>query len=274
MGAKVAIVEIDKQVQIAFSQALQLIKGIDDLNTPKRSVIIKVGVFNPAQGQHTTVPVTQAIIKSFNRAPQILLTESDNYRGTGLERLKIWQELFTNRVRPHNLSEDTENREVTIAGEDIQLSNILFKPNVLVSTHALRRYKEGTVIKNLLGLLPMRKKARFHKIMVPVLLDLYEAVGGIDLAVIDATTTYPGPAFSKGVLTNILIVGRDAVAVEAVGAALVGMKPEKMLVIQEAIKRELGEGNLDNIEIIGSQLAPLQKYVRQLLKDAKLKKRS
>ena len=94
MGAKVAIVEIDKKVQEAFSHALQLINGIDELNTSKRSVIIKVGVFNPTQGQHTTVSVAQAIIKSFDQAPQIFLTESDNYRGTGTERLKIWQELY------------------------------------------------------------------------------------------------------------------------------------------------------------------------------------
>ena len=272
MGAKVAIVEIDKQVQIAFSQALQLIKGIDDLNTPKRSVIIKVGVFNPAQGQHTTVPVTQAIIKSFNRAPQILLTESDNYRGTGTERLKIWQELFTNRVRPHNLSEDTENREVTIAGEDIQLSNILFKPNVVVSTHALRRYKWGTIIKNLLGLPPMKKKARFHKQLAQVLLDLHEAIEGIDLAIIDATSIFSGPGKRKGAPASLIIVGRDAVAVDTVGGALVGMKPEKMEVLQEAQKRGIGETNLDKIDVVGSSLETMQTRIQQGLKALKKSK--
>jgi len=94
-------------------------------------------------------------------------------------------------------------------------------------------------LKNLLGLIPERKKARFHKKLVPVLLDAYERIGGIDLAVIDATRTYSGPNARKGIDTNVLIVGRDAVAVEAVGATLVGLKPEKMPVIHGEISTSL-----------------------------------
>jgi hypothetical protein len=53
---------------------------------------------------------------------------------------------------------------------------------------------------------------------------------------------------------NTLIVGRDAIAVETVGAVLASVKLDKMTVLEEAVKRRLGEGNIDNIQIVGSSL--------------------
>jgi uncharacterized protein (DUF362 family) len=262
--AKVAIVELDGDVQESFNQALKLVGKIDDLNTAERSVVVKVGVFNHKAANHPSVNVVNAIVNSFNKAPQIYLAESDNYKGTGMERLQIWKELFTERVVPFNLSDDLDTREVEIADEKMRFSHILFKPNILVSTHALRRYDKGTILKNLFGLVPDRKKARLHKKLVAVLLDAYEAVGGVDFAVIDATRTYSGAAGKKSINTNLLIVGRDAVAVETVGAILVGLKPEKMPVIQEAVNRGLGEGDIEKIEVLGSSVEKLKERFRKL----------
>jgi uncharacterized protein (DUF362 family) len=158
----------------------------------------------------------------------------------------------------------SNTKEVEIAGEKMGFSHILFKPNVLVSTHALRRYDKGTILKNLFGLVPERKKARLHKKLVSVILDVYEAVGGIDLAVLDATRTYSGPSAKKALNTNLLVVGRDAVAVEAVGATLVGLDPEKMPVIQEAVKRGFGVGDVEKIEILGNSIESIRERFRQL----------
>jgi uncharacterized protein (DUF362 family) len=182
------------------------------------------------------------------------LAESDNYRGPALERLQLWQTLFDERVVPFSLSDDENTKEVMIADETMKFSHILFERNTFVSTHALRRYEKGTILKNLFGLVPDKKKARFHKNLDPVLLDAYEVIGGIDLSVIDATRTYSGPAAKKAINTNLLIVGRDAVAVETIGAFLVGLQPEKMSVIQNAVKRGLGEGDMNKIEVLGTSI--------------------
>jgi uncharacterized protein (DUF362 family) len=274
--SKVAIVKFDVDVQESFERALKLIGNIDDLNTNKRTVVIKVGVFNHKAETHSTVNVVDAIVNSFNHAPQIFLAESDNYRGTGTERLQIWKKLFTKRVVPFNLSDDTDTRTVNIADEKIGFSHILSKPNVFVSTHVLRGYEKGSILKNLLGLIPDAKKARFHKKLETAILDAYEAIGRIDLAVLDGTYTYYGTGAVASALrtkTNTLLVGRDAVAVEAVGAAIVGLKPEKMPLIQEAMKRGLGEGDIRKIEVVGVSFEIIKEKIRQLLKASK-KKRS
>jgi uncharacterized protein (DUF362 family) len=266
LASKVALVKLDKDVAACFERAVKLVGGMDDLNSAKRPVVVKVGVFNHRNGQHTTVGVVGAIAKSLDRAPRIFIAESNNYRGTGSERLQIWKDLFKGKVNALNLSDDTETREVKIADETIGLSHILFKPNVFVSTHALRKSDRGTILKNLLGLIPDKKKVRFHKKLETTLLDAYEAIGRIDLAVLDATYTYPNLTSSEGVKTDALLVGRDAVAVEAVGAALVGLNPEDVPVIREAVKRGLGEGKIDNIKIVGASFEDLKKEFDMLIK--------
>jgi len=49
-----------------------------------------------------------------------------------------------------------------------------------------------------------------------------------------------------------------------IGAILVGLNPKKMPVIQEAIKRDLGEGDVANIEVLGISIKSLEERFRQL----------
>jgi hypothetical protein len=127
-------------------------------------------------------------------------------------------------------------------------------------------------------LVPDRKKARFHKKLEPALLDMYEAVGGIDLAVLDGTylrhgvgsDPHAGPEGDKyRMAANIVLVGRDAVAVETVGFVLAGLKPENLPIIREAVKRGVGVGDINEIEIIGPPLEKLKEEFAAALKALK-----
>ena len=253
MTSKVAVVEFEGNQAEAFKHALSLIGGIDDLNSSARAVALKVGIFHKRSPQHTSSEFVGAILDSFDRASRVFVVESDNYCGRGLDRLQIYKEFFGDRVVPFNLSGDAEARDVRLAGIDMRLSSVLFKPNVLVDTHIMRIMKRGSILKNLFGCVPEAKKAKYHKteVFCPLLADIYEAVGGVDLAVLDGTCLFRS-GYSLSVGVNTLVVGRDAVAVETVGTVLAGLKPEKNPVIQEFVKRGLGEGCLENIEVVGA----------------------
>jgi len=264
--SKVALIKVDEDTQAAVSQALDLVGRFDAARLRGIPVVMKVGVFNH-KGPRTNYPteeVVREIANAFNEAEKVYLVESDNYKGSGTERLQVWKGLFSKQIVPFNLSEDPDRRQVEIAGEKMELSNLLFRPRIFVSTHALRRYEKGTILKNLFGLIPVRKKAIYHKKLVPVILDLFEAIGGVDLAVIDATRTYSGPAARKSKEANVIIAGKDAVAVETVGATLIGPNPRKMPIIQEAARRGLGEGNINNIEILGTPIEDLKDRFQEL----------
>ena len=273
MGSKVAILRFTGKDDLSIDRILEMTGGINDLNTTKRPVVVKVGVFTTKRPHHSSVDVVRSIINVFDKAPKVFLAESDNYQGTGSERLQIWKELFANNVIPFNLSEDAETKQFRIGGENLRLSHILFKPNVFVSTHVLRTFDRGSILKNLFGLVPDRKKSRFHKKLPTVLADLYEVIGGIDLAVMDGTNlwhAWTGPTTRM----NTILVGRDAVAVETVGATLAGLNLEKMPVIQEFAKRGLGETNMENIEILGVNFDELKKECETATKARKKNKRA
>ncbi|TET64810.1 DUF362 domain-containing protein [Candidatus Bathyarchaeota archaeon] len=270
LTSKVSIVKFDENEAESLKEALSLIGGIDNLNTSERTVVVKVGVFSHKADNHTSFNFVKAIVDSFNKAPKIFLAESDNYRGTGLERLQIWKELFNERTAPFNLSDETNTGDVTLADQEMKLSSILFKPNVLVDTHILRTFERGSILKNLFGCIPTRKKAKFHKILSQLLADIYEAVGGVDLAVMDGTYLWRG-AGDVRVRMNTLLVGRDAVAVETVGATLAGLRPERIPVIQEFVKRGLGEGNIENIEIVGAPFESIKAEFKSGVNDLKRK---
>ncbi|MFX0185588.1 MAG: DUF362 domain-containing protein [Candidatus Hodarchaeota archaeon] len=256
MTLTVAVVDND-----SLNQAIDSIGGINNLNSPEKKVVIKVGIYNPETGICTTVNTLNSIINSFDKPKSIRVAESDSGAGPGLKRLEIWKDCYNKRVIPFNLSDDEDTKEVEVAGEVVPLSHILFKPNVFISTHVPRRYEGtgdedlmnlGSIIKNLLGLIPDKKKYRFHKQLPIALLDMYEAIGGIDLAVLDATRAFLGwKKERKTVSPKKLIVGKDAFAVEAVGAHLVGFNPAEMPILHEARNRGLGEIDIDKINIIG-----------------------
>lgn len=264
--SKVALIEVDDDAQAAVSRAVDLVGRFDEALIREIPIVVKVGVFNhkARRANYPTVEVVGGITSTFKEAEKIYLVESDNYKGSGYERLQLWKELFSQQIVPFNLSEDEDTRQVEIAGEKMELSNLLFRPRIFVSTHALRKYEKGTILKNLFGLIPTRRKAVYHKKLVLVILDLFKAIGGVDLAVIDATRTYSGPSARRSKETKVIIAGKDAVAVETVGATLIGPNPEKMPIIQEAAKRGLGEGNIDNIEILGTPIEDLKYRFQEL----------
>lgn len=265
--SRVVVARLDKDVERCLDGALKLIH-IDDLNTKDRSVVVKVGVFSRKTGLYTTVNVIDALVGAFDRAPKIYLVESDSYGGPAAKRLGIWEEVFGEGVIPFSLSTDKNTREVKVVGEKVAFSHIVFKPNVFVSTHVPRRYQDagdddflnvGSILKNLLGLIPDRKKYRFHERLPAALLDMYEAIGGIDLAVLDGTYTHLGVKRKRNrIQTNVLVIGRDAISVEAVGAYLVGRDPLDMPLVKEAMSRGLGQGDMDKIEILGSPVEDLR----------------
>jgi uncharacterized protein (DUF362 family) len=265
LNATVAAVDLREHKQDSVKYACNLIGGIDDIDVSDREVIIKVGVFYHESGWHSTVETVDSIIKAFTRAPKKYLVETDNYQGTGTDRLKVWESIFSDTVIPVNLSDENETSPVKVPNPIrevvIDLAELVLKPRVFVNTHVMRTYEKGSILKNLFGLLPTRKKVQYHKneIFFNLLTTLYEAIGGVDLSILDATYF---SKFSKGkgarTRTDILFVGRDSVAVETVGFHLAGIRPQKNQVIQSFVERGLGIGDLDRIEVVGVPIDKLE----------------
>jgi len=155
--------------------------GIDDLNVKDVDVTIKIGIYDPRALNHPTLETAKAVVGAFDRVHRIFLAESNNSVGGALERLQTLRETFTERVLPFNLSEDENVRDVKVINEKINLSHILYEPYVRVSFHAFRGLRGpgetlyGSMLKNLLGVIPDIKKERFHNKLSVALVDIMEA---------------------------------------------------------------------------------------------------
>lgn len=258
MVSRVALVKTDKGLSKAYRHALNLIGDIDDLNVEDRDVTIKVGIFDPRNLNYPTIQAVRAVVNAFTRSKNIFLVESDSSQGKALDRLQVWEEVFSDRIVPFDLTRDPHVCEGVVCGERIQFSHVLFKPNIFVSLHVPRKGSAGSIFKNLLGLIPDTRKDRFHDRLGVALVDIAEAVGWIDLAVIDSTYVYSGEwKVGEPLLRerkDLLVVGRDPVAVETVGSILAGINPLSIPSIIVAKDRKLGEVNISKIEVLGESL--------------------
>jgi uncharacterized protein (DUF362 family) len=162
---------------------------------------------------------------------------------------------------PFDLSSDSNTKEVHVCGESLAFSHVLFKPNPFVSLHVLRRGTAGCIFKNLLGLVPDIEKERFHGKLGEALIDMAQAIGGIDLAVIDGTYCYGSQWVDGEPLArerrDLLIIGRDPVAVETIGCVLARQDPLSVPQIIIAKERNLGETDPNRIEILGESIKDL-----------------
>lgn len=257
MVSRVAVVKTTESVSDAFRVALSLIGGVEDLNIDDRDVTVKVGIYDQRNLNYPTIQVVEAVAKIFTQPQRIWIVESDNHNGKAIERLQVWQTIFSDRVIPFSLSNDKVTKEVHVCDEKVKFSHILFKPNIFVSLHVLRKSTAGCIFKNLLGLIPDTRKQRFHNKLGPALIDIAEAVG-IDLAIIDGTYLY-GSEWKQGEplsreKKNLLIVGKDPVAVEIIGSVIAGEDPMSIPSLIVAKERKLGETNIDRIEVLGEKI--------------------
>ncbi|TFF97203.1 MAG: DUF362 domain-containing protein [Promethearchaeota archaeon] len=129
-----------------------------------------------------------------------------------------------------------------------------------LKTHSMAVVTLG--IKNQWGLPQHSDRGKDHNYNLhSKLVDVYEYIKP-DMTLIDGTEGtihghYPPTAFEDELVIdfNILIGGRDTVSVDTVAARVFGFSIDEVPHLRIANKRGLGEGNLDNIDVIGKDLS-------------------
>jgi uncharacterized protein (DUF362 family) len=142
--------------------------------------------------------------------------------------------------------------------KELELNKLLTENGYFVSvavpkTHSLT-FVTGA-IKNMFGLLPRKTKMFYHPRdgsvdINHVILDLVSIIKP-DLCIVDAIVGLEGVYHGRPRRINALIVGRNAVSVDATMARVMGFEPESIRYLVEAEK--LGLGTL-NPEIVGEKL--------------------
>ncbi|MGE5576566.1 MAG: DUF362 domain-containing protein [Syntrophothermus sp.] len=129
-----------------------------------------------------------------------------------------------------------------------------------LKTHGLTLYTGA--MKNLFGCVSGLNKSQMHlrfqqrDDFAGMLVDLYSFVKPV-LSIVDGVVGMEGEGPRNGRPRPIgaILAGADAVAVDAVGAAIIGLDPLAVPTTRIAHTRGVGQGNLERVDILGEPLA-------------------
>ncbi|MBW1698136.1 MAG: DUF362 domain-containing protein [Deltaproteobacteria bacterium] len=262
----------------AVEKALHLIGGIEDIIRPDKLVLINPSwvapPVEPSAGCITLPEVSRAIadiVTSIGARP--VIAESS---AVGVDTEKLIEESGYRKLREMgyevvNLKKTpwvklpVENGRIF---ETLPCWELVQQADVIVSVPKLKTHDQTEMtcsIKKLKGLLTDKGKKSMHQEgLFEGVVDLMSAVKP-RLAVVDAIVCQEGvgPVFGRPVEMNLVLAGKDLVAVDATCARLIGYKPLETLITVNTAARGLGIMDSDGIEILGE---PLDKVKRRFLR--------
>jgi len=144
----------------------------------------------------------------------------------------------------------------------IMIPDYFFDKNIIhLPTMKCHIYTTTTgAMKNAFGGLLNTKRHYTHSVIHKTLVDLLaiqkEIHSGI-FAVTDGTVAGngPGPRTMKPVITNYILASGDQVVIDAVASKMMGFDPMGLEFIREGDKAGLGNGRLENIEVLGEDIS-------------------
>ena len=265
---KVSLVEClsyeQQAVYLAVKKACDLIGGIERVVSKGATVLIKpcmVKASLPEEGVCTHPEVLRAVIRLAKKCEaKVLVGESHAgiedsqsvYETCGVA--KVCRE---EKVQIVNFNEAYIVEGVPIAKYVKDVDCFITVPKF--KTHGLTLLTGA--VKSIFGVVPGLHKIEYHKKYLKkeefakALVDIF-SYAKPHLSLVDGIVAMEGAGPTTGSLrnSNLIIAGKDAVAVDAVLSELMGVESFKVLTTKNAHERGLGSGKIEEIEIVGEKL--------------------
>lgn len=259
----------------ALAKALGLLGGVDRFVQPGQKVLLKVnllGRFRPEEAVTTHPALVKALVRIVREAGGNPLI-GDAPGGSPTEVQRVFEATGMGAIAEAldcpliNLSA-TKSEEVDLGNRflpRIRVSRAALEADVLVSVGKLKTHTLTLLtgaVKNMFGVVPGRQKAECHlraprpEEISELLVDLYARVKP-HLSILDAVVGMEGDGPSSGRPRPIGIIGasQDAVALDAVAAAVVGFDPAQAPILRWASLKKVGRVSLEEIEVVGEELS-------------------
>jgi uncharacterized protein (DUF362 family) len=272
-----------QKIRAAVQEALDLIGGVRDIIKPGDLVLINPSWVAPpvdrAAGCITIAEVPRAvadIVTEMGARPVIAessavgvdsakVIQQSEYR----ELLEMGYDVVDLKARRSHVDMAVENGMVF---ENVECWELVRQADVIISVPKLKTHDQTEMtcaIKKLKGLLTDKaKKAMHQQGLFEGVIDLLSAVKP-RLAVVDAIVCQEGvgPIFGKPVEMNLILAGKDLVAVDATCARLIGYHPSEILLTVNAAARGLGTLDSEQIETVGETLENVKRRFLRAVED-------
>ena len=271
------------QIRQAVQQSLDLIGGIQDIVKTEDLVLINPSWVAPPVEREAgciTIPeVSRAvadIVLDMGAQPVIAESSAVGVASEKVIRQSGYAELRKMGYEVIDLKSIETTVELPVPNgkifKRIQTWDLVQQADVIISVPKLKTHDQTEMtcsIKKLKGLLTdNNKKAMHQQGLFDGVIDLLAAVKP-RLAVVDAIVCQEGvgPVFGKPVEMNLVLAGKDLVAVDSVSARLIGYDPREILLTVNAADRGLGVMNREQIEIVGEKIENVKRRFLRSIED-------
>jgi uncharacterized protein (DUF362 family) len=269
--SKIALVKGERSIET-------VIKAIQLAEAPKfrdKPIIIKVNLISDKDWRSgaTTDPIlVEGLISYFKPINNNIIVADSDATMTNADKaaessgIKLICDEFN--VPFINLRKVKEKVKVKILNGEVlskvTLPKIVFESYV-ISAAKLKTHTETLVtlgLKNMFGLIPEKFKAKYHFLGIGKVVVDVNSVKKPDFTVIDGFIGMEGdgPVNGQPIKMDLVIAGLDPVAVDAVGALVMGFNPNEIFHIKRA--SEKGLGSINNISIVGSNLNEVKRQFK------------
>ena len=257
-----------EEVQTAVLKCLDTIGGISSIIKPGDKVMIKPNMLQgkPPDETITTHPaVVEAVVNIVKDAGAIpMIGDSPGGPARGME--SFWDITGFSDVSKRtgaNLVnfEKTGSNKMTRNNIDYRISKKVLDSDVIINlpkikTHGLTIFT--CAVKNMYGVVPGLIKTEYHKKapnpskFAEYVVDIY-ALSKPQLNIVDGIIGMDGTGPSAGNPKELgmILASTDGVAVDVLLCDMLGKDPMKVPTNRIAVEQELGEGDIDKIEILG-----------------------
>ncbi|SHK22780.1 Uncharacterized conserved protein, DUF362 family [Anaerobranca californiensis DSM 14826] len=269
----------EEEVIKGLEEGFNLLGGLGNYVKPGQKVLLKVNALSaktPEQNVTTHPQVVGGMIDLLQKIGcEVWVGDSaggnmqqGSPTGTALKVSGIAEVVEKKGAKLINF--DSTGFEIRKGGKvfkKLYIAKPLFEADVVISmakfkTHGLTLLTGG--VKNMFGVVPGRAKANYHKEAQTVeqfclgLLELYREVKP-HLTVIDGIEAMEGngPSAGNTKKCGILVISSDAISADRVLGEILPCRFEDVLTTYWGHKLGLGEGDIKNIEVLGTKIEDL-----------------
>jgi uncharacterized protein (DUF362 family) len=269
---RVAIVRGSKPQDVAV-EALELAGAIDSI-PGDRPVLIKPNYINdrhPSTGITTDARVIEGVIAYLKKhgVADIIVGEgcghSDTFRAFKVAGVDALEEKWGVRLVDLNRDEFVEIRPTgSLALRRVRIARTALE-STIISAPKLKLHGGAGVtlgLKNMMGV--MTPKGSMHDGHLSQNIADLASIVKPRVTVVDGIIAGEGHETSGNpVRMDLVIAGTDPVAVDAVGAAVMGVQPEKVRHLRHAEELGLGTLDLNRIEVVGEPIEGVSRKFRR-----------
>lgn len=276
-----------KVVHSMVKEAIELVGGIESVVKPNDRVVVKANACWPVPAD-TGIPddprVVEAlirIIKEETEAREIVLVERCGVGGKTKDALEVTgikaaaERGGVDRIMA--LDEDSRVRikisKAKALIDEVYLPKIFLDADVLIYLSKMKTHKQTGItlsMKLSQGALVFSDGIRCHRAdLEQKFVDLLRVIKP-NLSIIDGIWAVqgqgPGVPYKEDLIKdmNVIVAGRDPVAVDSVGAAIMGFDPlHDIGMIRGATVEGLGEGDLHKIQVRGSKIEEVRRFFKR-----------